>query len=42
MFIVVDVVVYCHVLKELHACLLLLMLWFIVMFRRNYMHVYCC
>ena len=25
MFIVVDVVLYCHVLKELHACLSLLM-----------------
>jgi len=32
MLIVVDVVVYCNVLDELHACLLLLMLWFIVMF----------
>jgi len=30
MFIVVGVVVYCHVLNELHACLLLLC--FIVMF----------
>jgi len=32
MFIVVDVVVNRHVLKELHACLSLLMFWFIVMF----------
>jgi len=32
MFIVVDVVVYCHVMEELHACLSLLMFWFIVMF----------
>jgi len=32
MFIVVDVVVNRHVLEELHACLLLLMLWCIVMF----------
>ena len=32
MFIVVDVVVICHVLEELHACLSLLMFWFIVMF----------
>jgi len=42
MFIVVDVVVYCDVLKELHAYLSLLMFWFIVMFWRNYMQVYCC
>jgi len=42
MLIVVDVLVDCHVLKELHASLLLLMFWFIVMFWMNYIHVYCC